>query len=156
MVDGSPDQPDRTEPDPYEAGLVSRKLRIIKNPLPARATGVLTNIGISRDMPLIPSASRAVRANDIHELVCTSAMREPGEVVRDVGYLAFIVIEESGVLAVDDIVLVEGVFFGTILGFNEIHAPNHINIVIYVESICSGLQAGWSPGTPLRFIRPST
>lgn len=154
MVDGPADLPEPVEPDPYAAGLVSRHLRIIKDPLPARATGILTNVSYGRRMPLIPSSSRAVRLHDIHELVCTQQACAPGQTVDDVGYLAFIVIEESGVLAVGDLVHVDDTLFGTILGFNEVHAPNHINIIVQVETLCSGLQAGWHPGTRLRFVRP--
>jgi hypothetical protein len=148
--------PEPVDPDPYAAGLVSRHLRIIKDPVPARATGILTNVSHGRNMPLIASSSRAVRMHDIHELVCTQQTYAPGQTVDDIGYLAFIEIEESGVLAVGDHMYVGDRRFGIIIGFNEVHAPNHINIVIEVETLCSGLQAGWKPGTLLLFVRPLT
>lgn len=141
------------EPEPYEAGLVERKLRIIKPPLEARAIGILTNVSIGRDMRLIPSSSRAVRRDDVHELVCTNRECVPGGTAVDIGYLAFIRVEESGVLAIGDSLKVDGTSLGQIVGFNEVHAPNHINIVIYMGTLSTGLDEGWRPGTRLTFHR---
>jgi hypothetical protein len=155
MVDGPSKRPGPVEPDPYAAGLVSKQLRIIKNPVPAHAIGILTNTSQGRRMALIASASRAVRMHDIHELVCTEEAPAPGEVVNDVGYLAFIAIEESAVLAVGDLVQVDGALFGKIVGFNEVHAPNHINIIVQVPALCSGFEAGWHPGTRILFVTSS-
>jgi hypothetical protein len=148
--------PDHIEPDPYDNGLVSPILRVIKDPIQARTVGILTNKSIERKMPLISSSSRTVRLNDVHELVCTDESRMPGEIVRDICYLAFIAFEESGVLAIGDILEVEGEFFGEIIGFNETHAPNHINIVIRVETHVTGLEADWRPGLRLVFQLPNT
>jgi hypothetical protein len=145
--------PASPEPDPYASGLVSHRLQIVKKPVPAKAVGILTNFAHERKMGLISSSSRAVRKNDVHELVCTAQNCQPGEVVEDVGYLAFAVMEESGVIAVGDRLQVEGEDFGTVLGFNEVHAPNHINIVIQVDQLTNGIQAGWLPGTKMVFIR---
>jgi hypothetical protein len=60
------------------------------------------------------------------------------------------------VIAVDDILQVNGRDFGTVIGFNEVHAPNHINIVILVASPMTGLQAGWEFQTLIQFRRPDT
>ena len=141
------------EPDPYQDGIVSQKLRIIKDDLSAHATGILTNIANDRGMRLIFNACRAVRINDVHELVCTSQIKQPGEIVDEVGYLAFVVFDESGVIAVDDVLFVKGNLIGKVIGFNEIHAPNHLNIIIQVDDITTGLQSGWNPGTQLVFTR---
>jgi hypothetical protein len=145
--------PAMPEHDPYASGLVSHRLRIVKNPVPAKAVGILSNFAHERKMGLISSSSRAVREKDVHELVCTTQNCQPGGVVDDVGYLAFAAIGESGVIVVGDILQVDGEDFGSVLGFNEVHAPNHINIVIRVEDLTSGIQAGWLPGTKLVFIR---
>jgi len=92
-----------------------------------------------------------VRTNDVHELLCTSQKLKPGEIVDEVGYLAFVVFTESSVVAIDDLLFVEGNEFGKVIGFNETHAPNHINIIIYVDNITTGLESGWKPGTQLVF-----
>jgi hypothetical protein len=142
------------EVDPYEASLVSRELRILKAPVAARVTGILTNLARNRNLRLIDPPSRAVRANDVHELSCTTEHRRPGDVVQDVGYLAFVVFDESGVLASGDILQVDGRDFGVVLGFNQIHSPNHLNVVVRVESLTTGLRAEWQLDTPLSFKRP--
>jgi hypothetical protein len=139
--------------DPYADGIVAQNLKVIKKPICARAVGILTNSAKNRNMDLIASSSRAVRLSDVHELVCTGEFRKPSEVVRDISYLSFIVFEESGVLAIGDQVEVDGKVFGKILGFNEIHAPNHINIVIRVLPPITGYDAKWKPGMKLRFVR---
>jgi hypothetical protein len=137
--------------EPYRDGIVSRKLIIIKDILPAHATGILTNTTNKRGMSLIINSSRAVRVNDVHELACTTENCEPGNVVDEIGYLAFIIFDESGVIAVDDKLLVDGVLFGKVIGFNETHSPNHINIILQVEKITTGILSGWKPGTALIF-----
>jgi hypothetical protein len=142
------------EEDPYGAGLVSRQLRIQKGPVMARLVGILTNLARGRELRLIDPPSRVVRANDVHELSCTAEKRRPGEVVQDVGYLAFAVFDQSGVLAWGDTLEVDGRYFGTVLGFNQVHSPNHLNIVVGVESLTTGLRAGWQLGAPLVFRRP--
>lgn len=151
MTDSALTDASNNEPDPYATGLVDRKLRIIKEPIEAKAVGILTNKGLSRNMQMVHSSSRAVRRNDVHELVCTDREYLPGETVSDVGYLAFICLEESGVLAVGDVVEVEGKALGKVLGFNEVHAPNHINVIIRLDSLSTGLDEGWTPGTRLIF-----
>ena len=142
------------ELDPYAEGIVSKKLHIFKDPILAKAIGILTNAAKGRNMVLIPNSSRAVLYNEVHELVCTTENRKQGETVNNVAYLAFIVFEESGVIAVDDILITDGVEMGRVIGFNEIHMPNHINIVIQTHELTTGIQAGWQPGTPICFKRP--
>ena len=153
-MDDSP-QPKQKVPesDPYGDGRVTRELRLIKDPLHARACGILTNAAPKRFMGLIPSSSRVVRVHDVHELVCSDENQLPGGAVEDVSYLAFIVFEDSGVVAVGDHMEVEGEFFGRVMGFNETHAPNHFNIVLRVAPPVTGLQAGWSPATHMTFNR---
>jgi hypothetical protein len=143
------------EEDPYGAGLVSRQLRIWKGPVKGRSIAILTNLARGRELRLIDPPSRVVRANDVHELSCTSENRRPGEVVQDVGYLAFAVFDQSGVLASGDTLEVDGSYFGTVLGFNQVHSPNHLNIVVGVESLTTGLRAGWQLQDPLVFRRPA-
>jgi len=46
------------ERDPYGAGLVNRKLRIIKAPFSARPVGILTNLSLDRNLGLIVPPSR--------------------------------------------------------------------------------------------------
>ena len=141
------------EPEPYGAGLVSRKLQIKKAPILARPVGILTNLSFGRNLELIVPPSRVVRINDVHELACTTEACQPGDTVKDVGYLAFVTFEQSGVVVVGDILEVDGRDFGVVLGFNEIHFPNHINIVVLVEALTTGLKAGWRLDISLRFKR---
>jgi hypothetical protein len=142
------------ELDPYEAHLVNDKLRIHKAPLSARPVGILTNLARGRNLRLINPASRVIRANDVHELSCTLEDPALGEIVNDVAYLAFAVFDKSGVIARGDIVEVDGIVFGTVLGYNEVHMPNHINIVVHRQSLTTGFAAGWGLDTSLLFRRP--
>jgi hypothetical protein len=156
MLNDHADQDDmfEAEQDPYASGVVDQKLAIIKEPVKGRIVGVLANRAVNRQLNLIHSASRAVRMHDIHELMCTVENVPPGGVVQDVSYLAFFVLDESGVIVVDDILQVNGRDFGTVIGFNEIHAPNHINIVILVTTPMTGFQVGWELQMPIQFRRP--
>lgn len=142
------------ERDPYTAGLVSRELSILKTPLAACPVGILTNVARKRDLRLINPASRVVRAQDVLELTCTTEHVELGELVRDVAYLAFIVFPESGVLARGDLVRAGEIDLGVVLGFNEVHAPNHINIIVRTQALVPGRDRGWGVKTALSFRRP--
>lgn len=144
----------KNDQDPYEAHLVSRNLKIFKAPLAAYPIGILTNTANGRNLRLINPASRAIRAEEVHELTCTVEDRGLGEVVNDVGYLAFIKFPESGVVARGDLLQVDSNELGEVLGFNEVHAPNHINIIIRVRELTTGQSQNWGLKTKLIFVRP--
>ena len=87
----------------------------------------------SRNLCLIHPPTRVVNKNEVHELIATDdSGATPGGKVNDVLYLGFLEVTSGGLVIVGDDITVGKYLIGKITGFNEIHLPNHINIVIRV------------------------
>jgi len=139
-------------PEPYEGQIVPLKLKCLKDPVDARVVGVLGNTTERRGMKLISMPSRVIRAGDVHELISTTERAEPGEAVDDVGYLAWVAFDAPGVLVVGDSVYAVGDLLGEVLGFDETHAPNHMNIVLMTDRLLTGRTAKLVPNARLVFV----
>jgi hypothetical protein len=139
-------------PEPYGEQIVPLKLKCLKDPLDARVVGVLGNTAEGRAMKLIPMPSRVVRAGDVHELISTTARVEPGGAADDVGYLAWVAFDAPGVIVVGDVVYAHGEPLGEVLGFDETHAPNHMNIVLMTGRLLTGRTADLAPNVRVVFV----
>ena len=85
-----------------------------------------------RTLHLIPPISRALKKNEIHELIVTYEKdAKPGTFVNHVSYLAFIEINRGGIMVVGDEVYRNNDLLGTVVGFDDTHMPNHQNIILY-------------------------
>ena len=83
---------------------------------------------------LIDPPTRVVNRNEVHELIATDdANAAPGATVNNVLYLGFFEVTTGGVIVGEDI-SVGNRSIGKIGGFNDIHSPNHINIIVKVKS----------------------
>jgi hypothetical protein len=86
---------------------------------------------IKRETWLIHPRTRCTEKNSIQELTVTDdAQAQPGQQVDSVLYIGFFEIEQGGVIASGDPVLINGEKMGTVAGFSDIHAPNHLNIMV--------------------------
>ena len=104
----------------------------------------------TRGLQLIPTYSRVLVAHSIHELVVTDEIdKKPGETVNRVAFLAFFEVLRSGCIIVGETLNAGQSAIGTILGFDETHQPNHMNIVIGVHQRRTGKQLGFELGTPI-------
>jgi hypothetical protein len=77
--------------------------------------------------------------------------KKPGETVNRVAFLAFVEILQSGCAIVGETVVIGEETIGSIIGFDETHEPNHINIVIGVNQRRTGRQLQIDLGTAVRF-----
>jgi len=102
-----------------------------------------------RGLVLIPQQSRAVRQHDVHEFIVTEEEKSLGEKINKVAYIGFAEALNSGLIVRDDRVYIEGKEIGRVLGFDETHAPNHINIVIKVDDLKTGMEMNVSLGAKL-------
>ncbi len=135
---GLSDEPYRDALKDYIPDCKKAQLRLV-------VSAVLSNSVQGRDLTLVRPPTRAVAAGSVIEMVCTVECARPGDVVRNVAYLCFAEAPRSGVLVVGDRVKTTR-FSGVILGFNEAHAPNHINVVVGSERLVSGRSLGLAPG----------
>ncbi|AHH95180.1 hypothetical protein GCM10010174_55550 [Kutzneria viridogrisea] len=107
---------------------------------------VLVHQRRDRGMSLEPHASRCVRQGEVHELVTTDhAETAPGSRIDRVGFLGFVEVGNAGVLDRGDQVWVDGVFVGTVLGFDACHFPNHYNVLIHTVAPVTGPDLGLLP-----------
>jgi len=94
-----------------------------------------------RDMTLIKPLTRVVKKGEIHEFVMTDeADAKPGARINRVAYLAFAVITQEGILSVGDHLFCGTETIGQIVGYDETHMPNHMNIVIYAAEAKTGAE----------------
>jgi len=88
-----------------------------------------------RGLRLIETKSRAVRLNEIHELMITDEDAAPGGGADRVRAIAFFEVSKSGLIVVGDKVSVVNKTLGTLAGYDETHMPNHMNIVVKTPSL---------------------
>lgn len=126
--------------DPYQEGMTPRDFYFTKERVRGRVVAVLKGKMEERGLSLLPSPSRALVKNEIHELLVTD--EEGTDPIHGVAYLAFIVIEEGGVVLQGEGVIWRGEKIGTLLGFDGTHLPNHYNIVLHSPHRFTGEERG--------------
>lgn len=138
--------------DPY-----ARKDGFIKNPyhskrrIEGELVVVLQGTLPDRGLELIKPKSRALLKGEIHELILTDEQEAgPGSTVNNIAYLGFVEIQVGSVVLVGDPLIINGVQVGTIAGFDEVHMPNHINIVVKGSALKDGCQYLFQVGDTLR------
>ena len=107
-----------------------------------------------RGLKLISTYSRALPKNSIHELIATDESgKKPGDTANRIAYLAFFEVTRGGCLIVGETLFVDGKAVGELIGFDETHEPNHINIIIGVKKRQTGPQLKISVGSKIKFVR---
>ena len=79
--------------------------------------------------------------------------KKPGDKVQRIAYLAFFEVSRGGCLIVGETLWLGKRAIGTIVGFDETHEPNHINIIVGVPLRQTGPQLKFSVGEKIRFAR---
>jgi hypothetical protein len=96
-----------------------------------------------RGMTLLPFETRCVRQGEVHELVTTDQKGAgPGDRIDRVGFLGFIEVLCAGVVQKGDEAWVDGRHVGDVLGFDDCHFPNHLNVLIAVDERVSAQDIG--------------
>lgn len=125
--------------DPHASGLVTKNTYSSKRKIQSSVVAVLQLVMEGRGLNLIKPISRAVKKNEIHELIVTDEKEaKPGSVVNQVSYIAFIEISQGGVIVVGDEVYWNNNLLGIVAGFDDTHMPNHQNIVLYSTKRVTG------------------
>jgi len=131
--------------DPYQAGLIKDNIYEMAKKRPVRGNIVVVlDLKLDRrGYKLIPSPSRVVLSQAIHELISTEEeTAKPGEEVNSVSVIGFVEFTHGGVIAAGDKVMIGEREVGSIAGFDETHTPNHLNIIIKVPKKVSGFDLG--------------
>ena len=136
--------------DPYKEKLITGSLCSKKALVRGRVVAVMDAKLSHRGLQLIISPTRVLLSSEIHELIVTDEEDAgPGKVVNRIAYIGFFELEKGGVVAKGDKVTLKGNSIGEIVGFDETHAPNHLNIVIKCSKRCSGEELGVQLGDKL-------
>jgi len=126
--------------DPYKRGLIKRVPFAKKRRIFSKLVAIMDMEVKKRGLQLIPSYTRVLLKDEIHELIITDEKdANPDEKVDSISYL-FVEIEKGGVAAVGDKVSLEGKIIGEVAGFDETHMPNHWNIVIKSSKKATGME----------------
>lgn len=153
MVDRSAKTPSPESIDPYAAGMIPGTPNILRTPLDGRFIGILQSKRFQRGLALIQPKTRCVRRYEIHELVLTDEMdAAPGTRVDRFFGLGFVEFTAGGLVAQGDHIEIAGETIAEVVGFDESHAPNHLNIVAKTTAPRTGIERGIKPGDPIRFV----
>ncbi|MEU1024674.1 hypothetical protein ABZ366_21775, partial [Streptomyces sp. NPDC005904] len=127
-----------------------------RTPMTGRWVAVMEHRRLTRGMRLERWRTRAVSAGAVHELMTTPAPPPPGsDRVDDVAYLGFAEFT-AGLLAVGDAVReADGTLLGHVLGFDDTHLPNHMNVILLAEDRRTGRRRGLVPGGGLHVVSPA-
>jgi len=125
---------------------------VMKKDVEAEMVSIADSQRENRGMELIIQKSRGVIKNHLHEAVVTLDINAgPGKTVKSVAYLGFIKIINTGLIVIGDEVIADGVKIGEVAGFDLTHFPNHINIIIRVKELITGLKMGLQLGSRIIF-----
>jgi hypothetical protein len=123
-------------------------------PVEGEVVTVLDSTHESRGLKLISTYSRALQKNSIHELIATDETGgKPGGAVNRIAYLAFFEVSRGGCIIVGETLFVNDQPVGEVIGYDETHEPNHLNIVIGVKQRQTGPQLKISLGNKIKFVR---
>ena len=118
--------------DPYKAGFFTENPYAAKRTIKGKLAVILRGKLEKRGLELISTISRAVLKNEVHELIATDQENTgPGSKVEKIAYLGFLEITEGGVMTAGDTLICQDKVLGKIVGFDETHLPNHLNIVLF-------------------------
>ena len=126
-------------------------------PIKGKLVTILASTHESRGLKLIKSFSRALPKNSIHELIATDESDVPtGGIVQKIAYLGFFEVTSGGCLIIGDELTIGKKKIGKILGFDETHEPNHINIIIAMNERKTGKDLNLKINDSLQFkmIKP--
>lgn len=132
----------------------------------AQLVVVMTNSMEGADRLLMGERSRALRRFDVHELLVTTDPIGPGDRLTRAAFLGFFEVTVGGLLVVGDRLLLppagdsgasnEGGrrVIGRVVGFDDHHMPNHLNVVVEAESLRTGAELDLGVGDAVLFEPP--
>jgi hypothetical protein len=139
-------------PDPHEQKRVTRDHYHRKTELAGRIFAILDWQVDDRGLTLMPHLSRAVRRREVLELILTDEKdAQPGDTINRVAYLGFIEMGETGLLVSGDRVSINDETIGEVVGFDETHMPNHLNMILRVDERQTGREMALKLDTLCRF-----
>jgi len=123
-------------------------------PVEGEVVTVLDSTHEQRGLKLISTYSRALKKHSIHELIATDETEQcPGGTANRIAYLAFFEVTQGGCIIVGETMFIDDQPVGEVIGYDETHEPNHINIIIGVKKRATGPQLKIGLGSKIKFAR---
>ena len=113
-----------------------------KQVIEGRVVAVLEKKYDKRDITLMSQFSRAVLKHEIHEIMLTDEDVSTDDEVNRIWILGFFEVTRPGIIVEGDAFRVGDTVLGTVSGFNDVHMPNHLNIVIHCQNPQTGVEMG--------------
>ena len=127
--------------DPYASGMIKKSSYAQKKIIKGKLVVILDGIISKRGLNLIIPPSRAIKKNEIHEVIITEEEdAAPGKIVNSIAYVCFFEVEKGGVVVVEDEVYIGKKLIGKVIGFDDTHMPNHQNIILYATEKKTGVE----------------
>lgn len=120
---------------PYDFNRVTPSVYGYRRPVEGQTVALLHISFEDRGLKLIETKSRAVRKNEIHELMITDEDARPGRGADRVRAIGFFEITKPGLIVVGDEVWIEDRYLGILAGYDETHMPNHMNTLVKSTSL---------------------
>lgn len=136
--------------EPYSTNIDSI---IVKQDLIGRLITVHGTIRKNRGLKPIIQKTRAIKAGEIHELILTDNIIDNNGIINNVAYIGFVEFLTSGLLKSKDRFYIRKNEIGIVIGFDETHMPNHLNILIYSKKLKAGLDLNLNCGNVVYFIK---
>jgi hypothetical protein len=137
--------------DPYNTGTIPPYIYYDKKQIKGEIIAVMDALLENRALKIIPQPTRVLQKYEIIELITTENNSDSNEIINSIAYLGFIEIQEGGVLRSKDTLSISGHIIGEVLGFDETHMPNHLNVIIKVKQRKSGKDLHLIVGKKLLF-----
>ncbi len=113
-----------------------------KKPVVFSVSAVMGHRRNDRNLVLSKWKSRCVKAGEIHEILSAADFSgDSSQVLNNFAYLGFFEVLTGGVLEVGDNIAGKSVS-GEIIGFDEAHMPNHLNILLRCKGDKTGEELG--------------
>jgi hypothetical protein len=124
---------------PYDPNLITPSVYGDRRPVTGEIVALLHITFEDRNLELIPSRSRGLRKNEIHELMITDEEdASPGGGADRVSAIAFFEVIEGSLAVVGDKVSIEGRLLGRVAGYDMTHMPNHMNVLVKADNLEAG------------------
>lgn len=138
--------------DPYKADILKSNPYSDRLNISGLLVAIMDYSCSNRGLQLIPQPTRALKKYEIHELILTDEDPMVGEKVDSISYLGFCEISQGGIIKVGDKLKIGDKIVGEVVGFDETHMPNHLNIVIKSNVKNTGVELGLKLGDMIHFI----
>lgn len=128
--------------DPYKNGMDPDEYYHMRRTLIGEIVCVMRNSVNKRGILLIDQPTRALRQYEIVELIATEETITNDKVINSISYVGFIEIKSGGVVKKGDTLFVGDRGIGKVLGYDETHMPNHLNLIVETKNRKTGLELG--------------